>query len=90
MTKGLGFSIGVPVIVGLIMSVILVEGIVKISINPRELGHMTKEVRHLRVFVGLVIVSCTDGVHQGLVKIAVNHLVSEVVVTLLPIIFREV
>lgn len=89
-TEGLSFSIGVPVIMGLIVSVILVEGIVEVSINPRELGHMTEEIRHLRVFIGFVVVSCTDGVQQGLVKVAVNNLVTEIVVTLLPIIFGEV
>ena len=33
-TEGLTFSIGVPVVVGLIMSMVLVEGVVEVAVDP--------------------------------------------------------
>lgn len=90
MTESLGLSVWVPVVVGLIVSVVLVEGVIQVTVDPRELRNVTQEIWHLRVLVGLVVVSGSDWVQHGLIEVAVNHLVAEVVVTLLPIIFREV
>ena len=38
------------------MSVVLVEGVIQVTINPVELGHVTQEVWHLGVVIGLVVV----------------------------------
>ena len=46
-TEGLSLSVWVPVIMGLIMSVVLVERVIQVTVNPRKLGHMTKEIWHL-------------------------------------------
>jgi hypothetical protein len=51
---------------------------------------MTQEVWHLRVLIWLVVVSGSNGVQESLIEVAVNNLIAEVVVTLLPIIFGEV
>lgn len=89
-TEGLALSVGVPVIMGLIVSVVLLEGVIQVTIDPGKLGHMTQEIGHLGVLVGLVVVSLSDGVEQGLVETGVDDLVAGVVVTLLPKIFGEV
>jgi hypothetical protein len=78
-TQGLVLSVRVPVIVGLVVSVILVEGVVEVAINPGELGHMTEVESHLGVFSRLVVVSGSDWVDL-LHEIGVDNGVSEVVV----------
>lgn len=88
-TEGLVLSVGVPVIMGLIMFMVLVEGVVQVTVDPVELGDMTQEVGHLGVLIGRVFVPSSDGV-EGLVDIRVDYLVSEVVVALLPEVFRDV
>eukprot|EP00350_Pseudokeronopsis_sp_OXSARD2_P013271 CAMPEP_0170543836 /NCGR_PEP_ID=MMETSP0211-20121228/2819_1 /TAXON_ID=311385 /ORGANISM="Pseudokeronopsis sp., Strain OXSARD2" /LENGTH=150 /DNA_ID=CAMNT_0010847323 /DNA_START=476 /DNA_END=928 /DNA_ORIENTATION=+ len=87
--KGLPLSIGVPVIMGLIVSVVLVEGVVQVAIDPGELRDVAKEVGHLRVIVGFVVIAPSDRI-QLLVKVRVNHLISQVIVRLLPHVLWEV
>ena len=89
MTERLVFTIGVPVIVVLIVSVILVERVVKVTIEPNELWNNTQVERHLSVIIRLVVVSRSDGV-KFLVKVGVDDGVSPVVVSLLPIVLWEV
>ena len=89
MTESLSLAVWVPVVVGLVMSVILVERVIEVSIYPGELWHVSKEVGHLSVVVGLVVVAGTDGV-ECLVYVRVNDLVAEIVVALLPEVLWEV
>lgn len=83
MTECLLFSVSIPVIVCLVMSVVLVEGVVQVTVSPVELGNNTKEEGHLGVAVRLVVVTGSDGV-QFLVNVRVHDLVTEVVVGFLP------
>ena len=89
MTERLVFAIGVPVVVVLIVSVILVERVVEVTIEPKELWNNTQVKRHLSVIIRLVVVSRSDGV-EFLVKVGVDDGVSPVVVSLLPIVLWEV
>ena len=89
MTERLVFAIGVPVVVVLIVSVILVERVVEVSIEPKELWNNTQVEWHLGVIIRLVVVSRSDGV-EFLVKVRVDDGVSPVVVSLLPIVLWEV
>ena len=52
---------------GLIMSVVLVEGVVQVTVDPRNLRVHTQEEWHLRVLVGLIIESLSYGIEEGLV-----------------------
>jgi hypothetical protein len=89
-TKSLSLSIWIPLIMGLIMSVVLVEGVVQVTVDPRNLGIHSQEEWHLRVLVGLVIESLSDGVEESLVEIRVNYFISKIVVPLLLVVLREV
>lgn len=89
MTESLVLSVGVPVIMGLIMSVILLEGVIEVTVQPVELGNDTQVKGHLRVIIGGVVVTGTDGVN-ALVGIGVDNLVSKVIVRLLPEVLWEV
>lgn len=89
-TKGLALSVWIPVIMGLIMSMVLVEGVIQVTVDPRDLRVHTQEEWHLRVLIGLVVESLSDGVQQLLVEIRMNYLVAQVVVTLLSVVLGEV
>jgi hypothetical protein len=84
-TEGLVLSVWVPVIMSLIISVILIEGVVQVTIDPWELRNMTKVEGHLGVFTWLVVVSSSNWV-ELLHEVRVDNLVSEVVMglTLMP------
>ena len=56
----------------LIVSVVLLKRVVEVTIEPEELGHDTKVERHLRVIIGLVVVSSADGV-DFLVQVRMNQ-----------------
>lgn len=88
-SKSLVFSIWEPVIVGLVMSVILIERIIKVTINPRKLRNMTKEEWHLGVLSWNIVVVLSQWVHC-LVTVGVDELVSKVIVPLLIEVFRWV
>ena len=81
-TKSLVFSIWEPVIVGLVMSVIFIERIIKVTINPRKLRDMTKVEWHLGVLSWNIVVVLSQWVHC-FVSIRVDKLVSKVIVPLL-------
>lgn len=86
-TKGLVFSVRIPVIVGLEMSVILPVRVVEVTPYPGKLRNKSKIVGHLSVLIGLEVVISSQGV-QLLVDVTVDHLVSEVVVPLLLVVLR--
>ena len=77
------FAIRVPVVVVLVQAMILLERVVQVAVRPEELRNHTEEPGHLGLRVWLPVVTCTDRV-QLLIKITVDDLVSEVVVSLLP------
>jgi len=62
-TESLTFSVWVPVIVGLVVSMMFVEGVVQVTINPGELRDVTEEEWHLSVLTILVIVSLSNWVN---------------------------
>jgi hypothetical protein len=61
-TERLALSVWVPVIVGLIVSMVLVERVIQVTVDPIELRHMPEEIRHLRVIIWGIVVSGSDGV----------------------------
>ena len=61
-TEGLAFSVWVPVIVSLVVSMMFVERVIQVTINPGELRDMTEKEWHLSVFTILVIVSLSNWV----------------------------
>jgi hypothetical protein len=62
-TESLGFSIRVPVVVSLVVSVVLVKGIVQVTVDPRELWDVSEKEGHLSVLTILVVVSSPDWVY---------------------------
>jgi len=88
-TKRLALSVWVPVIMGLIVSMVLVEGVIQVTVDPIELGHMSEEVGHLRIIIWSVVVSGSDRV-QCLVDIRVDNGVTYVVMSLLPKVLWQV
>ena len=62
MTESLVLSVGVPLIVGLIVSMVLFKGVIKVTIEPVELGHDSQEEGHLTIIIRGVVVSCADWV----------------------------
>ena len=78
-----------PIVMGLIVFMILVKWVIQVTIQPDELWNNTEVERHLRVFVGLVVVPGSDWV-DFLINIRVDDLVSPVVVGLLVIVLWEV
>jgi len=74
---------------GLVVLVVLLEGVIQGTVQPVELGDATKIEGHLRVLVGLVVVASTDRVDL-LVDIGVDDGVAQVVVGLLPVVLWEV
>ena len=89
MSESLVFPVWVPVIMGLVVSVILLVRVIQITVDPGELRDQAEEVRHLGVFIGLEVVVLPHGVHL-LVGVGVDDLVSEVVMPLLVIVLGEV
>jgi|TARA_B110000305_G_C19285259_1_gene561384 hypothetical protein len=47
---------------GLVMSVILIEGIIQVTINPGELWDVTEVEWHLGVFSWLILVDLSEGI----------------------------
>jgi len=46
----------------LIMSVVLIERVIQVTVNPSELRDMTKEVGHLGIVIRLIVVSGSNGI----------------------------
>jgi hypothetical protein len=88
-SKSLVLSIRVPVVMSLVVSVSLVVGEIEITPYPGELRNETEIVRHLSELVRLEVVVLSDRV-ELLVDVRMDNSVSEVVMPLLLIIFREV
>jgi hypothetical protein len=89
MTESFVFTIGIPIIVSLVVSVVFLERVVQVSVKPEELRNNTKIKWHLGIFIRLVIVPCTNRV-DFFVNIRVHNCVTPVVMSLLPIVLREV
>lgn len=53
---------------GLIMSVILVERVVQVTIDPRKLRDVTQVEGHLGVVVPVIVIPCSDRI-QTLVEV---------------------
>jgi hypothetical protein len=71
------------------MSMVLVEGVIEVTVDPGKLRYNTQEERHLRVIIRFVVKTSTYWV-QGLVNVRVDYLVTPVIVGFLPIILWEV
>jgi len=80
-TQSFSFPVWVPVVVSLVVSVVLVEGVVQVTVNPGELRDVSEEEGHLRVLSVLVVVPGSNGINL-LVEVGVNNLISPVVVRL--------
>lgn len=76
-TEGLRFSIWVPLVVCLDMSVILVERVVQVTVHPRQLRNVTEEEWSLLVSLDLRVISLSERV-QLLVEIGVDNIISKV------------
>ena len=72
MAECLVFVVRVPVIVCLVVSMVLLERIVQVTVQPEELGHDSQVKRHLGVIIRLVVVTRSNRV-QLLVKIRVDY-----------------
>jgi hypothetical protein len=87
-TKSFVLTVGVPIVMGLVVPMVLLEGVIEVTIQPVELGNDTEERRHLGVIVRSVVVTGTDRV-KLLVGVTVDHLVTPVVMGLLPEVLRQ-
>ena len=89
MTKGFVLAVGVPLVMGLVVSMVLLERVVKISVQPVELRHDTQVKGHLLVLIWSIFVTLTNWVGP-LVEIGVDDLISPVVVSLLSEVLGEI
>ena len=89
MTKCLILSVRVPFVVCLVVSVILFERVIKVAIQPVELGNDAQVERHLGVVIRRVIVPLSDRV-KPFVYLRMNDLIAPVVVRLLREVLGEV
>lgn len=55
-------AVRVPVVVGLVVSVVLFEWVIQVAVQPEELGHHTQVEWHLSVLIRLIVVTSADGV----------------------------
>jgi len=74
---------------GLVMTMVLVERVIQVTVHPRKLRDVTKVERHLSISIAIVVISSSNRV-ETLVEIRVHDIVTPVVVGLLPIILRHV
>jgi len=88
-TKRALLPVGNPIVVGLIVLVVLLEGVIQGTVQPVELGDGAQVEGHLRVVIRVVVVSGSDGVDL-LVEIRVDDVIAPVVVGFLPIVLGEV
>lgn len=81
------FSIWVPFIVCLDMSMIFVKGVVQVAVDPRKLWNVTEKEGSLRIVSCMRLVSLSKWI-QTLVQVGVNNLVTEIPMrfTLMPIV----
>ena len=77
-TEGLRLAVGVPVVVILVVSVVFVERVVQVTVDPGKLRDMAEVERQLNQFtVRLVIVVLAQRVHL-LVDVGMHDPVAEV------------
>jgi hypothetical protein len=88
--EGLALAIGVPVVVVLVVSVMLVERVVQVAVYPRELWNKTEVNWHLCIVIGFEVVTSTNGVKCFLVKIRMSNSISKIVMRFLPKVLWEV
>ena len=71
---------------GLDMSMILIEGVIQVTINPGKLWNVTEEVWQLLILSWTLLISGPQWVH--LVELGVHDLISEVPMrfTLVPVV----
>ena len=62
MAEGFVFAVRVPVIVCLLVSIVLFERIVQVTVQSEELGDHTEVEGHLGVLIRLVVVASSDWV----------------------------
>ena len=89
MAESLALAVRVPIIVCLVVSVVLIEGVVEVAVEPEELGNNTEVDRHLGVVIPVVVVAGSDRV-KSLVEVRIYNFVAEIVVGLLPEVLGEV
>ena len=89
MTKSLCFTIGVPIIVRLVVSVPLLKAVIQITVEPVELRHNVQVERHLSIFIGCVLVALTNRVQHS-VGVIMDNPVTQIVVGFLPVVLRNV
>jgi hypothetical protein len=80
-SQSLVLSIGVPVVVTLVVSVVFVEGVVQVSVEPTDLGHLSEEDGSLNQFIGSGLESLAKRV-DFFVEVGVDDLIGQVVVDL--------
>ena len=88
-TEGSCLAVGDPIVMGLVVLVVLLEGVVQGTVEPVELRDGSEVEGHLRVLIGLVVVASTDRVDL-LVDVRVDDRVAQVVVGLLVVVLGEV
>ena len=62
MAECLVFAVRVPVIVCLVVSMVLLERIVQVTVQPEELGDHTEIECHLGVLIRLIVVASAEWV----------------------------
>ena len=88
-TESSSLAIGYPIVMGLIVLVVLLEGVIQRTVQPVELGDATKVEGHLSVLIRLIVVSCSNRVDH-FVHIRVDDGITPVVMRLLPIVLWQV
>jgi hypothetical protein len=56
---------------GLVMSMILIEGVIDVTIDPRELRNMSEIEWHLRILSWNILVVCSKRIHL-LIQVGVD------------------
>lgn len=89
MTEGLSLSIWVPLIVCLDMSMVLIERVIQVTVDPGKLWDMAEEEWHLLVLTDGHSILLSKRI-EFLVHVGVHDLVSKIVVrfTRMVVIFR--
>lgn len=82
-TECLVLAIWIPLIVGLIVAMVLMERIIDGAVRPVEDGHSAEEPGNRHISLRVIVVRLTDGV-ELLIEIRMNNLISPVVMRLLP------
>ena len=56
MTEGFVFTVGVPVVMGLVVPMVLLERVIQVTIDPTQLRNVSKVKWHLSVLSRLVVI----------------------------------